>query len=106
MKKNIYATHSIGYDNVVLDPYEQEIEDALTRGTVSQFSKTERERLSRLVRKAARNTVAKNKSVTFRVNAWDIERLKARAMQDGMPYQTLLSSILHKYVSGTLKDMR
>ena len=54
----------------------------------------------------AKYTIAKNKSVTFRVNAWDIERLKARALQEGIPYQTLLSSVVHKYVSGTLKDTR
>src|SRR3990167_6922753 len=51
----------------------------------------------------AKYTIAKNKSVTFRVNAWDIERLKAREIQEGIPYQTLLSSIVHKYVSGTLR---
>lgn len=52
----------------------------------------------------ARYTIAKNRSVTFRVNAWDIEKLKARAIQEGIPYQTLLSSVVHKYVSGRLKD--
>ncbi len=89
-----------------LDAYERDIERALQLGTVRPYPKSQRERLMREAREAARNTIAKNKSVTFRVNAWDIDRLKARAVQEGIPYQTLLSSIVHKYVSGTLKDAR
>lgn len=95
MKKN---THKIDFDNMVFfDKEEKELYEALERST----DKPVRNWKAIVKRHAAyaRYTLAKNKSVTFRVNAWDIERLKARAAQEGIPYQTLLSSLVHKYVS-------
>jgi predicted DNA binding CopG/RHH family protein len=41
-----------------------------------------------------------------RVSPNDLKRLKVRAMEDGMPYQTLVSSIIHKYVTGRLTEQR
>ncbi len=106
MKKTPYPIRSMHPNALVLDEYEREIESAFERAVVRSYSKAKRILLMREARKAAHNTIAKNKSITFRVNAWDIERLKARALQEGMPYQTLLSSIVHKYVSGTLNNTR
>ncbi len=106
MNKKIRSTTRSGAKGeIVLDEYEQEIERALERG-IKQYSAKKRADLMRTAIDMARNTIAKNKSVTFRVNAWDIERLKARALQEGIPYQTLLSSLVHKYVSGRLKESR
>lgn len=48
----------------------------------------------------ARNTInAERTKITLRVSKTDLLRLKAKAMQEGMPYQTLINSILHKAVS-------
>ena len=106
MKKTPYTLRSTNSNALVLYKYERGIESAFERTVVRPYSKAKRTLLMREARKAAHNTIAKNKSITFRVNAWDIERLKARALQEGMPYQTLLSSIVHKYVSGTLNNTR
>jgi predicted DNA binding CopG/RHH family protein len=43
---------------------------------------------------------ARREKITLRISQVDLARLKSRAMQDGMPYQTLINSILHKAVSG------
>ncbi len=53
----------------------------------------------------AKNTLVKNKNINIRLSAHDIERLKAKAMQNGIPYQTLITSILHQYVNDRL-DVR
>jgi predicted DNA binding CopG/RHH family protein len=42
------------------------------------------------------------KQVNFRLLESDLDRLKTKALVDGIPYQTLLSSIVHKFLNGTL----
>jgi len=44
----------------------------------------------------------KRKQVNFRINENDLEKLKSKALIDGIPYQTLLNSIVHKFLNGTL----
>jgi predicted DNA binding CopG/RHH family protein len=51
---------------------------------------------------AAKNTFKKNKRVNIRISEMDLELLQERALIEGLPYQTLMSSILHKYVTGRL----
>ena len=50
----------------------------------------------------ARATFKKDMRVNIRISRKDLEALQKRALEEGIPYQTLMSSILHKYVSGTL----
>lgn len=50
---------------------------------------------------AARATIAGERAkISLRLPKTDLERLKAKALREGMPYQTLINSILHKAVSG------
>lgn len=55
-------------------------------------------------RAAARNTLKKDKRVNIRLTGKDLELIQERAMIEGIPYQTLMSSILHKFVTGRLVD--
>lgn len=55
--------------------------------------------------KAAADTFKKEKRINIRISSRDLEALQRRAMEEGLPYQTLVSSVLHKYVSGGLKDI-
>ncbi|NOZ05150.1 MAG: antitoxin [Chloroflexi bacterium] len=48
----------------------------------------------------ARATFKKDRRVNIRVSSKDLEGIQKRALEEGMPYQTLIASILHKYVSG------
>ena len=50
------------------------------------------------LRLAARNTLLKNKTISIRISERDLLRLKARAAEEGLPYQTLITSTLHKLV--------
>jgi predicted DNA binding CopG/RHH family protein len=55
----------------------------------------------KLAKEAALNTISqKRKAITIRLPERDLFRLKAQALRDGLPYQTLISSVLHKYVEG------
>ena len=55
---------------------------------------------------AARETLKKNKRVNIRISQIDLEQLQQRAFEDGIPYQTLMSSVLHKYAFGRLLEKR
>ena len=52
----------------------------------------------------ARNTLKKDKRINIRISFKDLESLQLLAVEDGLPYQTLISSILHRYVSGRLEE--
>ncbi len=81
----------------VLDPEEQEIEDALAAGLYKSVGDLP-ERIEEW-KQAARNTYRK-RSVTLRMTNLMIGQLKLKANEEGMPYQTLMNSVLHKYLSG------
>ena len=53
---------------------------------------------------AAVETLLKNRRVNIRISAIVLEGLQAKAAAEGLPYQTLMASVLHKYVSGRLVD--
>ena len=67
---------------------------------VSVASKDELEKL----RAAARATGTKDRRVNIRLSSADVRDIQALALREGIPYQTLISSILHKYVTGRLVE--
>jgi predicted DNA binding CopG/RHH family protein len=56
------------------------------------------------LRAAAKATLLKNKRVNIRISSRDLEGLQAKAAEEGVPYQTLMASVLHKFVSGRLVE--
>jgi len=59
----------------------------------------------RMLQIAAEETFKKDKRINIRISSRDLASLKRRALEEGIPYQTLVSSVLHKYVSGGLHDL-
>jgi predicted DNA binding CopG/RHH family protein len=55
-------------------------------------------------KKIAKATRTKDVRINIRLNSGDLKALKSKALEEGIPYQTLVSSILHKYAAGKLKD--
>jgi len=54
---------------------------------------------------AAKDTVRKDKRINIRISNRDLKAVQLKASEEGIPYQTLVSSIIHKYISGSLKDI-
>ena len=52
----------------------------------------------------ARNTLKKNKRINIRISGKDLEVIQNKAVTEGLPYQTLISSLIHKYASGQLVE--
>ncbi|HEY5122435.1 MAG TPA: antitoxin [Ignavibacteria bacterium] len=56
------------------------------------------------LKETALKTIRKDRRMNIRIAKRDLDKLKVKALEDGMPYQTLVSSILHKYLTGKLKE--
>ena len=87
---------------VKLDNEEQDILDSFERGEWKPVADRNRE-IARHVQ-YARNTIAKDRRVNIRISSKDLEEIQAIAVEDGLPYQTLMSSVLHRYVSGRFME--
>ena len=87
---------------IVLEDEEKDILDSYERGEWRPLKnpKQERNKLSEY----ASNTLQKDKRINIRMSSKDLDQVQVIAAQEGIPYQTLIASILHKYVSGYLID--
>lgn len=84
-----------------LDKDEQEIEDNLEKSKPLSGKAKEKE-LKHL--KTAAANFRKDKRITIRVHGNDLERIKILAAEEGLPYQTFITSMLHKLATGRLRD--
>ena len=85
-----------------LERDEQDLLDSFEQGEWRTVPDAEGEK-RRYIR-GARSTLQKDKRINIRLTAPDLEALQARALEEGIPYQTLAASVLHKYVSGRLTE--
>jgi predicted DNA binding CopG/RHH family protein len=85
-----------------LDTDEKEILDSVERGEWRSTGATQRER--RRYGRYAEATFRKDRRVNIRLSGKDLEAIQKRALAEGLPYQTLISSLLHKYAAGRLID--
>ena len=88
------------FKSLVLDEYEQEIENALERGEFvsdSNFKETKK-----MFEEAAKNykELQQTKSITLRVKMEDLIKVKAKAKRNGVAYQTLIGLLIRQYVKG------
>jgi predicted DNA binding CopG/RHH family protein len=84
-----------------LDAYEKELLEMDESGKISLGPIDAIEKSTLM--EAAGETLQKDKRINIRMSGRDLLSLKRKANRFGMPYQTLISSILHQYVSGDLK---
>lgn len=82
------------------DKEEQEILAAYERGDIKLKKPSKREIAA--MKAAAKNTFKKDKSITIRLYEHDYKGIQKKALELGMPYQTLISSLIHRYVEGDL----
>ncbi len=83
-----------------LDREEKELLESFERGEWTSIRDRKAE-ISRLGA-AARAALRKNRRINIRLSERDVNGLQAKAAEEGMPYQTLIASVLHKYLTGTL----
>src|SRR5689334_732060 len=86
-----------------MDADEKELLESVERAEWKSANggKRERARYSRY----ARATFRKGRRLNIRLSSKDLEAIQKRALAEGRPYQTLISSLLHKYASGRLREI-
>ena len=80
-----------------LTPEEQEIEDSIDQ--MESIVGEERERIEAILDRAR-----KTQTISLRISEEDLQLTKKRAVKEGIPYQTLISSIVHRYVTDQLVE--
>lgn len=84
-----------------IDDYELEVLDAYEKGRLkSVATKAELAKF----KAAARATAIKDRRVNIRLSSGDLSDIQVKALEEGVPYQTLIASVLHKYVTGRLTE--
>jgi len=84
-----------------IDIKEEEILTAFERGQLkSVATKSELAKF----KAAARATAIKDRRVNIRLSSGDLNDIQVKALEEGIPYQTLIASVLHKYVTGRLAE--
>ncbi len=87
-----------------LDSEEQALSDALDRDEFKSVKNLGYEK--KKIREAAANYLKKEAKINIRLSTSDLERIKELAAYEGLPYQTLIGSVLHKFASGHLDMAR
>ena len=87
-----------------LDPDEKELLESYEKNEWRSVSAIETE--SQKYRQYAAATFRKDKRVNIRISQKDLVAIQKKALEEGIPYQTLISSVLHKYVSGRLAEKK
>jgi predicted DNA binding CopG/RHH family protein len=83
-------------DREVLDAFENE--RLVRSGNFDQIRKE--------AQSAASNTLRKTKRIYLRISERDLDLARIRALEEGLPYQTMLSSVIHKFLAGRLIERR
>lgn len=83
-----------------IDNEEKEIFESLENGDWKPVKNLEKEKDKAV--KAARNTLKKDIRINLRLSQKDYHRIQVKAIEEGIPYQTLISSLVHKYLNGSL----
>ena len=89
---------------IILDDEEKDIIASYERGEWRPV-RNQRQEIKKL-QAYARNTLQKDKRINIRMSSRDLDQVQVLAAQEGIPYQTLISSIIHKYVSGYLLERK
>jgi len=86
------------------DSYEQELLDAVERS--SKFEKVANyEDEIMMAKTAAKNFLNKTKNINVRIPEYDVIQLKRKSAELSIPYQTILTSLIHQYVTGCIKPI-
>ena len=86
-----------------IDQEEKELMESMERDEWHPVKNIVQEKKKALA--AARNTLRKDKRINLRLTQKDYHQMQIKAIEEGIPYQTLISSIVHKYLNGSLTSM-
>ena len=83
-----------------IDQEEEDLMESIERDEWQPVKNIDQEREKAIA--AARNTLKKDKRINLRLTQKDYHQIQIKAIEEGIPYQTLISSLVHKYLNGSL----
>jgi len=83
-----------------IDPEEKDLMESIERDEWQPVKNFDQEKEKAIA--AARNTLKKEKRINLRLTQKDYHQIQIKAIEEGIPYQTLISSLVHKYLNGSL----
>lgn len=83
-----------------IDQEEKDLMESIERDEWKPIKDFDQERKKAI--EAARNTLKKDKRINLRLSQKDYHQIQIKAIEEGIPYQTLISSLVHKYLNGSL----
>ena len=83
-----------------IDEEERDLMESIEKDEWRSVKNIEKEKEKAMT--AARNTLKKDKRINLRLTQKDYHQIQVKAIEEGIPYQTLISSIIHKYLNGSL----
>jgi len=83
-----------------IDKEEQDFMESIERDEWKPVKNLKQEKEKAVV--AARKTLKKDKRINLRISEKDYHQIQIKAIEEGIPYQTFISSIIHKYLNGSL----
>ena len=83
-----------------IDQEEKDLMESIERNEWQPVKNIDQEKEKAIA--AARNTLKKEKRINLRLTQKDYHQIQIKAIEEGIPYQTLISSLVHKYLNGTL----
>ena len=83
-----------------IDQEEKDLMESIERDEWQPVKNIDQEREKAI--EAARNTLKKDKRINLRLTQKDYHQIQIKAIEEGIPYQTLISSLVHKYLNGSL----
>ena len=87
------------YNETPLDDEERDLAYEIENNLYTEVSPTEQKKFIAFAKEVAENYMAKNKNINLRLSNGDIQKIKLKAAEAGLPYQTLVASILHQYAN-------
>ena len=85
-----------------IEPHEKEILEDFEKGALVSVANLDEE--MQLAKQAANNFMKRDSRINIRVSGADLNMIRKIAIQEGLPYQTLLASVIHKFAAGRLVD--
>jgi len=83
-----------------IDQEEKDLMESIERDEWQPVKNIDQEKEKAIA--AARNTLKKEKRINLRLTKKDYHQIQIKAIEEGIPYQTLISSLVHKYLNGSL----
>lgn len=90
------------FKDLKLDPYEKDLEDSFDPNTIHELSNEERKKYASYA-KHTLDLEKKEARLNIRVRRSDLNLIRERAIENGLPYQTLISTLLHHFATGKVK---